>query len=195
MTESMVETSKESSINLTEAPIQVLNVDDDSDFLKITKRILEVLDAFKVDTALSVDDAMDKMKRTEYDVIVSDYQMPGKSGLDFLKELRASGNNVPFVLFTGKGRESLAIQALNFGADQYFNKLGDPETVYGELAHGIRQVVEKRRAEEALKDSEAKYRSLFENAGDAAITLDLKGNISAINKAVEEYGFQKNEII
>ena len=102
MTESMVETSKESSINLTEAPIRVLNVDDDSDFLKITKRILEVIDAFKVDTALSVDEAIDKMKRTEYDVIVSDYQMPGKSGLDFLKELRASGNNVPFVLFTGR---------------------------------------------------------------------------------------------
>jgi PAS domain S-box-containing protein len=195
MTESMVETSKESSINLTEAPIQVLNVDDDSDFLKITKRILEVLDAFKVDTALSVDEAMDKMKRTEYDVIVSDYQVHGKSGLDFLKELRANGNNVPFVLFMGKGRESLAIQALNFGADQYFNKLGDPETVYGELAHGIRQIVEKRRAEKALKDSEAKCRSFFENARDAAITLDLKGNIIAINKAVEEYGFKKSEVI
>ena len=84
---------------------------------------------------------------------------------------------------------------MNLGADQYFNKVGDPETVYGELAHGIRQVVEKRRTEEALKESEAKYRSFFENAKDAAMTLDLRGNITAINKAVEEYGFQRNEII
>ncbi len=43
--------------------------------------------------------------------------MPGKSGLDFLKELRASGNDIPFILFTGKEREEVAIQALNLGAD------------------------------------------------------------------------------
>ena len=108
MTESMVEASTESSSDLTKVPIRALNVDDDSDFLKITKRILEVLGAFQVDTALSVDEAMEKLKKTTYDAIVSDYQMPGKDGLDFLKELRASGNDVPFILFTGKGRESIA---------------------------------------------------------------------------------------
>jgi PAS domain S-box-containing protein len=84
---------------------------------------------------------------------------------------------------------------LNLGADLYFNKIGDPETVYGELVHGIRQTVEKSRAEEALKASEAKYRCFFEDAKDPVITFDLTGNVTAINKAVEEYGFQKNEII
>ena len=80
--------------------------------------------------------------------------MPGKNGLEFLKELRDSGNDIPFVIFTGKGREEVAIQALNLGADQYLNKGGTPETVYGELAHSIRKIVGSDRAEEAFKKSE-----------------------------------------
>jgi CheY-like chemotaxis protein len=54
-------------------------VDDDSAFLKATKQILEVNDAFQVDIASSTDEALDKLKRTEYDVVVSDYQMSGIS--------------------------------------------------------------------------------------------------------------------
>lgn len=64
-----------------------------------------------------------------------------------MKELRENGNDIPFIMFTGKGREEVAIRALNLGADLYFNKVGDPETVYGELAHGIHQAVEIKRAE------------------------------------------------
>ncbi len=151
MTESPARNSAKSSVDLAEAPIRVLSVDDEAGFLKITKQILEVHDAFQVDTASSVDEAMDKMKKTTYDVIVSDYQIPGKDGLQFLKELRDGENDVPFILFTGKGREEIAIQALNLGADRYFNKMGDPETVYGELTHGIRQVVERKKADTIIQ--------------------------------------------
>ena len=56
MTESTVKTSTENHVDLVEAPIRVLNVDDDSGFLKITKQILEVRGAFQVDTASSVDE-------------------------------------------------------------------------------------------------------------------------------------------
>lgn len=77
------------------------------------------------------------MSAKKYDVVVSDYVLPGKNGLDFLKELRDRGNNIPFILFTGKGREEVSVKALNLGADRFFNKFGQPETVYGELAYGI----------------------------------------------------------
>jgi DNA-binding response OmpR family regulator len=96
---------------------------------------------------------MKKMKEKTHDAIVCDYWMLGKNGLEFLKELRNGGNNIPFIMFTGKGREEVTVKVLNLGADRYFHKIGDPETVYGELAHGIRQVVESKRAEEALKES------------------------------------------
>lgn len=62
---------------------------------------------------------------------------PKKTGLHFLKELREGNNEIPFILFTGKGREEIAIQALNRGVIRYFKKQGSPEEVFGELARGI----------------------------------------------------------
>jgi len=158
MIEPTIKASYQVVIGSTEKePIRVLHMDDEAGFLKAAKRCLEMQGAFQVDTALSVEKAMEKMKKKTFDVIVADYLMPGKDGLEFLKELRGKGSNIPFIVFTGKGREEVAIKALNLGANQYFNKIGDPETVYCELAHGIRRAVEGKRAEEALKESEEKY--------------------------------------
>ena len=50
-----------------------------------------------------------------FDAIISDYQMPGMNGIDFLKKVPASGNSIPFILFSGRGREEVVIQALNEG--------------------------------------------------------------------------------
>ena len=115
-----------------EKALQVLHVDDERSFLKVTTQFLEMNRNFEVETAVCVDDAIEKIDAKGFDVVISDYQMPGKNGLEFLKELREGGNNVPFIMFTGKGREEVAIEALNLGANQYINKFGDPETVYGE---------------------------------------------------------------
>ncbi len=103
------------------------------------------------------------MSSGQYDVVVSDYEMPQKDGLQFLKELRENKNNIPFILFTGKGREEIAIQALNLGAQGYHNKQGSPETVYGELAHSIRLCVEHNEDKQNLIKSETKYSYLFSN--------------------------------
>ena len=67
--------------------------------------------------------------------------MFGRSGLEFLKDLRDSGNDVPFFLFTGKCGEEIAMEALNLGADRYFNKNGNLEVVYVELAHSLKKAV------------------------------------------------------
>ena len=181
MTESPTINSAKSSVDLTEAPIRVLSVDDEAGFLKITKQILEVHDAFQVDTSSSVDEAMDKMKKTTYDVIVSDYQMPGKDGLQFLKELRDGENDVPFILFTGKGREEIAIESLNLGADGYFNKMGDSETVYGELVHGIRQAVEKKKAEQEVAKARDEYLIITNLTGDIIVNVDRKDRWTFLN--------------
>lgn len=195
MDESVVESSIEVVVGLAEkVPIRVLHVDDEAGFLKAAKQILEMQGAFEVETASSVEEAEEKIRHKSYDVIVSDYVMPEKTGLDFLKELRESGNNIPFIIFTGRGREIVAIKALNLGADLYVNKIGNPDVVYSELAHGIRELVKIKRAEEKVRELEEKYRSLFENAKDVIVLLDLKGNITAINKAAVEYGFKKDEV-
>ncbi len=113
MAESDVEVSTGVVVDLTEKrPIRVLHVDDEAVFLKVAKQCLEMQGLFQVETASSVEEAMEKMKKKTFDTIVSDYVMPGKNGLEFLKDLRDSGNDVPFIIFTGKGREEVAIKAL-----------------------------------------------------------------------------------
>lgn len=139
--------------------IRVLHVDDDRATQEIAKLILLDINAdFEIDQACCADDAFKKLSTGQYDIVVSDYEMPQKDGLQFLKELREQNNKIPFILFTGKGREEIAIKALNLGADGYYNKQGSPETVYGELSHSIRAVAEYNRIRDALTKSESKYR-------------------------------------
>jgi PAS domain S-box-containing protein len=145
--------------------IHILHVDDDPSTLEISKQILMDMNAtFKIDHASSVDEAFKKIANGNYEIVISDYEMPQKNGLDFLKELREQGNQIGFILFTGKGREEVAIEAFNSGADRYLNKNGSPEAVYYELAHSINKLVERKRSKNLLAASELKYRMLVENS-------------------------------
>jgi DNA-binding NarL/FixJ family response regulator len=169
--------------------IRVLHVDDDALFLDISKQILMAMDArFEIDFASCVDDAFKKIGQQKYDVIVSDYEMPQINGLDFLKELKEQKSRLPFILFTGKGREEVAIKALNLGADGYFNKQGSPETVYGELAHGIKMIKQRKEAESALHETQILMNSIINS------TKDMIWSVSAddfclltFNKALSDY--------
>ena len=129
-----------------ETMMHVLHVDDDDDFLIISKRLLERQGSFQVESVLSVKEALQKIRQKPYDAIISDYQLFGRSGLDFLKELRDRGNDVPFFLFTGERREELASEALNLGADRHFNKNANYEVVYVELASAIKEAVKAKHA-------------------------------------------------
>ncbi|HTY75912.1 MAG TPA: response regulator, partial [Candidatus Nanoarchaeia archaeon] len=144
--------------------IRVLQVDDDVSILEISKLMLKDMnECFEIDSASSVDEAYKKLEFCNYDVVISDYEMPQKNGLEFLRELREQNNQIPFVLFTGRGREEVAITALNLGADAYINKQGNPETVYGELSHALNKAVERRVALKLLVESELKYRNVVQN--------------------------------
>jgi CheY-like chemotaxis protein len=140
--------------------IYVLHVDDDPSILEMSKQILMEMGSFEIEHASCVDDAFKKIAIERYDVIISDYEMPQKDGLQFLWELREKKNGIPFILFTGKGREEVAIKALNLGADGYINKQGDPETVYRELSHNIRLVVEHHKAKKELQERDIRFAKL-----------------------------------
>ena len=141
-----------------------MHVDDDHCLLEVSKQILSSENDFEIENAISVDEAFQKMQQREFDVIISDYEMPQKNGLDFLKKLREQNKLIPFILFTGKGREDVAVKALNLGADRYLDKNGSPETVYCELAHAINAIVERRKSTQLLASSESKYRMLVEKS-------------------------------
>jgi PAS domain S-box-containing protein len=154
------------SLKLTdnEEYLRILHVDDDSCLLEVSKQILLMENNFEIDAVSSVDEAFEKLEKQTYDAVVSDYEMPQKNGLEFLKELREQNNQIPFILFTGKGREDVVVKALNLGADSYINKNGSPETVYCELADAINKTIERKKSKKALAESELKYRTVVEKS-------------------------------
>ena len=132
-------------------PVRVLVVDDESALAELAQIFL-ARENFSTDAAGSADDAIAKISRYPFDAVVSDYQMPGKNGIEFLREVRASFPSLPFILFTGRGREEVVIQALNEGADFYLQKGGDPKSQFAELSHMILRAVERRNAAAAIEE-------------------------------------------
>lgn len=184
---------KEESVSEKHKLLHILHVDDDAYFRKSAKQILEMHGSFKVDDASSVNEALEKMEQKAYDAVISDYQMAKVDGLDFLRKLRAKGDKITFILFTGKGREEVAINALNLGADGYINKLGKPETVYGELTHYILQSVERKKSERALIDSEKKFRTLVEHTGVGIVVIQNRKVVFYNNYIHEMLGYTEAE--
>ncbi len=85
------------------------------------------------------------LEEKDFDVLISDYQMPGMDGLELLASLRKDDIKIPFILLTGKGREDVAIRALNSGVDFYLQKGGDPKAQFAELSNMVKVCSERVR--------------------------------------------------
>lgn len=170
---------------MSTTPIHVLAVDDEPELGALSKEFLEMPGDLKVDAVTSVPEARAALSASRYDAIVSDYQMPGEDGLHFLKSLRASGDQTPFILFTGKGREEVVIEALNNGADSYLQKGGMPAPMYVELEHRIRTAVRKRQADKEVEQRNRKLLKANKELGAAKQELSSRlEEISAGNQAM-----------
>jgi len=108
---------------------------------------LEKTKEFTVSTAQSAPAALDLLRNNGIHAIVCDYQMPEMDGIDLLKEVRANDKNIPFIMFTGKGREEIAVEAFENGADFYLQKGGAPKPQFAELMHKIKAAVGHRHAD------------------------------------------------
>lgn len=157
--------------------ITVLFVDDEPALLDVSRLYLEKTGDIKVDTCYSAEQALECLKSRTYDTIVSDYEMPGMNGISLLKTVRKIGIETPFIIFTGRGREQIVIEALNSGADFYLQKGGDPRSQFAELVHKIRLAVERSRRERAL----AITRYAVEKAGVPVFWFDSRGRVLYAN--------------
>lgn len=160
---------------------RILYVDDEPALLEITKLFLERNGEITVDTRTSAIPALPLLDSGVHDAVISDYQMPGMDGIEFLKKVRASGNKIPFILFTGKGREEVVIQALNEGADFYLQKGGDPASQFAELSNKIRYAINSKRAEETLKEKTAELDRFFNSSLDLLCIADTDGYFRRLN--------------
>ncbi|MEI7434756.1 MAG: PAS domain S-box protein [Methanomicrobiales archaeon] len=176
--------------------LRVLYVDDEPALLEMAKLYLEMNGAFSVYTLTSAKIALDQLSTEHYDAIISDYQMPETDGIAFLKQLKASGNTTPFIIFTGKGREEVVIEALNEGADFYLQKGGEPKAQFTELANKIRYAVSRKRAEMDLRESEERYRHVVEDQTEFICRFLPDGTHIFVNEAYCRYfGLKREEII
>ncbi|MFA4877896.1 MAG: PAS domain S-box protein [Methanoregula sp.] len=175
--------------------ILALYVDDEPALLDIGKEFLERSGSILIDTVSSAAEAQQRLSANCYDAIVSDYQMPGMNGIEFLKYVRQTYPGLPFILFTGKGREEVVIDALNNGADFYLQKGGRAVPQFAELEHKIKQAVQQKRNERTIAESEERYRALFENANDAIFLMDRDIYIDCNWKAAELFGCTRDELI
>ncbi len=183
---------------------RVLYVDDEEELLNLGKTFLEMSGDFFIDTADSAGAARELMADRIYDAIVSDYQMPEEDGLTFMKSVRSSHGDIPFILFTGRGREEVVIEAINNGVDFYIQKGGEAKAQFAELAHKIRHAVTKHKeatrrkvAEEAMRESEAKFSRLFQSSPVIQALVDITDNIFVdVNDAfVRSTGYSPEEVI
>jgi len=117
--------------------LEVLYVDDEPGLLEIGKEFLEQSGQLHVTICETPSDAIKLLVANKFDVIISDYQMPETNGVEFLMDIRANFNGIPFIIFTGKSREDVVIMALNAGVSRYLQKIGDPKSMFAELEHAI----------------------------------------------------------
>jgi PAS domain S-box-containing protein len=159
--------------------VRVLCVDNEPGLPELVRIFLEESGEFTVDTVRSAPAALAVLRGRTYDAIVSGFAMPDMDGIEFLKSVRASDTTVPFIFFTGRGSEEVAIDAINNGADFYLRKGSEPKARFAELKQGILQAVRQRKTrikkEQDLRESEEKYRSLVETSPNIIWETDRQG--------------------
>jgi len=131
-------------------PIRVLHVDDDRAFLALSVRAMERQEGIEVSTEADATAVLGRLDDEAVDCVVSDYDMPATTGLELLAAVRECDDELPFVLFTGKGSEEIASEAISAGVTDYIRKqagLGQ----FTVLVNRIERAVEQRRTAEQLR--------------------------------------------
>ena len=130
--------------------ISVLYIDNDQILLDSGKRFLERDEDIRVDTARSLNEALQLLKTNSFDAIIADYQMRETDGVQLLKIVREKFPKLPSIIFTGVDSNDNLNQALHNGADYYIRKNGDPKFQFAELSHVVRRAVKLRESERKI---------------------------------------------
>lgn len=175
--------------------ITILHVDDEPRFAEMAATFVEQEnDRFTVETVQSASEGLDRLDDGAYDCVVSDYDMPEQNGIEFLETLRNSYPDIPFILFTGKGSEEVASEAISAGVTDYLQK-GGTET-YQLLANRIERAVTESRLQEFRRGMKQDPLVLIEHLADPLFTLNKSWEFTYLNMAAEEqFGMDRDELL
>jgi sigma-B regulation protein RsbU (phosphoserine phosphatase) len=172
---------------------------EDSDFdATLLVRILGKggyeLEHERVETAKELAKALER----DWDLIIADYNLPQFSAPDALEMVKNTGRDIPFIIVSGAIGETTAVSAMKAGAHDYLMK-GNLARLLPVIDRELREAKNRegrRQTKEALRESELRYRLLWETATDAVVLFDQNGLIDFVNPAVEEmFGYKPEELV
>jgi PAS domain S-box-containing protein len=144
-------------------PIRVLHVDTDPAFAELVADSLErESDPVTVETATSATGALDRIEAATFDCVVSDYDLTETDGVALLEAVREAHPELPFILFTAKGSEAVASEAIAAGVTDYLQKEGGTDQ-YAVLANRIENAVAARRSRRTLTERTRRLETLIDN--------------------------------
>ena len=168
--------------------ITILHVDDNAELCRLTSEILaRETDGIETITEGTVSDGLARLDDTEgIDCVVSDYELPDRTGIEFLEAVRREHADLPFILFTGKGSEAVASEAIAAGATDYLRKQVGTQQ-YDLLANRVRNAVAQYRSERERRRNERRFKAVFEDPEMHVGLLDPDGTVLDINHTAMEY--------
>jgi PAS domain S-box-containing protein len=175
--------------------VRILHVDDDANIAELTKTYLERIDdEFTVTTAASAVEALTRLNETEFDCIISDYDMPNTNGIEFLEIVREQHPDLPFILFTGKGSEEVASDAIAAGVTDYMQK-GIGADQYEVLANRTRNAVERYRTQQKFWDALTWYQRLVEQNLAGVFIIQEEEFVYVNEYLADVFGYAQSELV
>lgn len=181
MSSSIAAVDEEIKIDIETSNVEdpkILLVDDNKSTLKLIKRSLKRLRNYEIVTESDPKKVLNKIDNS-YDCIVSDYEMPDIDGLDLLNNVK-NQHELPFILYTGKGSEEIASQAISKGVDNYLRKESGLSH-FKMLAKQIDNNISQKRTEKALNKAMVQYKELLDSC-PVPIVVSKKGEILYTNQ-------------
>ena len=173
---------------------RVLHVDDNPEYRELLETHLTgETDSVDVRFASGGSESLDLLRQTSVDCIVSEYELPGKDGLELLEDVREDHSTLPFILFTGNGSEEVASHAISAGVTDYIQKRG--KGTVSLLANRIQEAIENYRVEEELRAIRQRYELVGELATDAFYDRDWEtGEVIRSQGYSTNFGYDPEEI-
>ncbi|MDH5682504.1 MAG: response regulator, partial [Spirochaetota bacterium] len=173
--------------------LRAIIIDDNPADAKLLSRYLDELPLWKVDYEIAIrgQDAISRVRQEKFDIAFVDYRLGKETGIDVIRSMKESGFHLSFVLLTGMSSEQIVLEALREGAEDYIAK--DNLSVES-LDRCIRHIMKRKEAEEALKESEERFRSMFDQAAVGIALIDMKGKWLRVNQKLLDivgYSFEK----
>ncbi len=181
------------------APYTILIVEDDPGFASYLKRLLRRND-LKLITASSGRQAIEYLNQHTIDIVLQDIGLPDINGYQVMDQIRQRFPEILVIVMTGEVTVESAVQALRKGAYDYLRKPFESMDLVNTVENGLERLrLEKqnRQAEEKLRESEERYRQLFESESDAIVVFDAKTlKLEDANQAaLELFGYSKEQFL